>query len=284
MSKLGLVLEGGGMRGAYTAGCLAWMIDNNIEVDYGVGISSGALHLASYFLKNKEYLHEFSVTYACDPKNIGIKAFLKEGRYVGYNYMFDDIVYGKFKYDTQELVDKNIDYNFGLYDLDEGDTLFFKSDFLDKEGKAMKASCTLPIAGSVVRYQGRKILDGGIKVMIPIEKAFDDGCDKVICITTKPRDFVRKAASFGMRTLMRVNFPFYPQITKDYAVRHIAYNNQVKRINEEIETGRCFSVNPSVTLDVKRFSGDPETLEKLYELGYSDMETNKERLKEFLNA
>lgn len=150
MSKLGLVLEGGGMRGAYTAGCLAWMIDNNIEVDYGVGISSGAMHLASYFMKNKHYLYEFSVTCVSDSRNIGLRPVLREGRYVGYKFMFDEVVYGKNKYSTQELIDDDVDFHIGLYDLDAGDTLFFDKNYLDKEGQIMKASCSLPIAASVV--------------------------------------------------------------------------------------------------------------------------------------
>ena len=54
MSKTGLVLEGGGMRGAYTAGVLSWLIDQGIEMDYGVGISAGAMNLCSYAMKNKQ--------------------------------------------------------------------------------------------------------------------------------------------------------------------------------------------------------------------------------------
>ena len=284
MSKIGLVLEGGGMRGAYTAGCLSWMIDNNIEVDYGVGISSGALHLASYFLKNKNYLYDLSVTYVSDPKNIGIQAFLREGRYVGYDYMFDQIVHNKMQYSTQALVDKDIDYHFGLYDLDAGDTIFHDKTYLDEKGQVMKAACTLPIAGKVVRYEGRKYLDGGIKVMIPIHEAYDAGCDKVICITTKPRDFVRKPAKWWMRMFMRLFYPFHPQLTKDYRVRHIAYNKQMDTIRSGIKDGSCFSMVPSVTMNVKRFSGDPETLQKLYELGYQDMEARKAEILEFVNA
>lgn len=284
MSKLGLVLEGGGMRGAYTAGCLSWMIDNNIEVDYGVGISSGAMHLASYFMKNKKYLYDFSVTCVSDPRNIGIKPFLREGRYVGYKFMFDEVVYGKNKYSTQYLVDNDIDYHLGLYDLDAGDTLFFDKNYLDKEGQIMKASCSLPIAASVVRYNGKKYLDGGIKVMVPIHQALDAGCDKVICITTKPPHYVRQPAKWWMRMFMKICYPFHPQLTKDYKVRHIAYNEQMDTIRAEEKAGRCFSMLPTVNMDVKRFSGDPETLEKLYELGYTDMEARKEEFREFLNA
>ena len=282
-NKVGLVLEGGGMRGAYTAGALAWMIDNDIKVDYGAGISSGAMHLSSYFMKSKQYLYDFSVTYVSSKDNIGLRPFLKEGRYVGYRHLFDELVYGQFHYDTSHLVTKEFEYQFGLYDLDQGDTLFFDADYLDKEGQAMKAACSLPIAGNTVNYQGHHYLDGGIKVMIPIEPALNKGCNRNICIITKPHGYVRKKASWFMRFLMRINYLKYPQIAKDYAVRHIAYNKQRAICKSEEEAGRCFVLIPSKNLPVKRFSGDPEALKELYQLGYDDMENRKEELLTFLN-
>lgn len=120
--------------------------------------------------------------------------------------------------------------------------------------------------------------------MVPIHQALDAGCDKVICITTKPPNYVRKAAKWWMRLFMTIFYPFHPQLTRDYKVRHIAYNEQMDTIRAEEKAGRCFSVIPSITMDVKRFSGDAETLDKLYKLGISDMEDRKEELKAFLNA
>ena len=82
MSKIGLVLEGGGMRGAYTAGALAWLIDNNIEFKYGTGISSGAMHICSYFKKDKKALEDIGCRYMSDKRNVGIIPLLKEGMMV----------------------------------------------------------------------------------------------------------------------------------------------------------------------------------------------------------
>ena len=90
--KTAIVLEGGGLRGAYTAGVCAWFIENNIEFDIHIGISSGAMHAFSMAMKDVKLLHDSSVDYSVDPNNVGIRAFLREGTPVGYNYMFDTIL------------------------------------------------------------------------------------------------------------------------------------------------------------------------------------------------
>lgn len=278
MSKIGLVLEGGGMRGAYTAGCLAWMIDNKIETDYGIGISMGALHLCSYLLKDTKMLYQTSVTYMSDNHIIGLSPLFREKRYVGYEYVFEELLKKELKYDTTPIREKNIDMEIGVYDLEKSETVFFNSQDLDDDMMMVKAACILPIAGNIVDYNGRRYLDGGITVMVPIERALEKGCDKTIIITTKPEGYVRKAAGAFMRWFMKVNYPKYPKMVIDYTNRHLNYNRQMAKVKEEVEAKRAVLIRPSVSIPVKRFSGDPENLEKLYHLGYQDMEAKKEEI------
>lgn len=282
MSKIGLVLEGGGMRGSYTAGALAWLIDNNIEFDYGVGISAGAINLCSYLLKNKNYLHDITVKYMSDKKNVGMVPLLKEHRYVGYDYMFDDLLQHQVKYDTTPIKEKNMPMEFGVYDLNQEKTIFFDAQALDDDLRMLKASCTLPIAGRIVDYNGYRFLDGGISIMIPIQRAFDAGCDKNLVIITKPEGYVRKAAGSFMQHLMKFNYPKYKKMVYDYTHRHESYNQQMELIEEKVKENKCLLIRPSQNIPVKRFSGDPENLKKLYELGYEDMENQKEEILKFM--
>lgn len=282
MNKIGLVLEGGGMRGAYTAGALAWLIDNNIDFDYGVGISSGAVHICSYFLKNSEYLYDIGVTYPADKRNVGIIPLIKEGRYVGYGFMFDYLLKEKVKYNIKALKQKNINVEVGLYDLELGKTFFEKVDNLDDDLKMLKATCTLPIAGKTVEYNGRKLLDAGIEVMIPYERSVLNNNSKHFVIVTKPEGYVRKQAGSFMKWLMKVNYPKYPIMQKQYANRHLAYNDQMSKIEDGVNKGNTYLVRPSINIPVKRFSGDIKSLDKLYKLGYSDMEKQKENILKFI--
>lgn len=282
MSKIGLVLEGGGMRGAYTAGALAWLVDNNIEFDYGVGISAGAINLCSYLLKKKEYLHDITVEHMSDKKNVGLVPLLKEHRYVGYDYMFDDLLINKVKYDVKPIKEKNMPMEFGLYDMNEERTVFYGPQDLDDNLRMLKAACSLPIAGRIVDYNGHRYLDGGISIMIPIERSIERGCDKNVVIITKPAGYSRKAAGSFMQKLMAFNYPKYKKMVYDYTHRHESYNRQMKLIEENVDKGTCLLIRPSETIPVKRFSGDPENLKRLYELGYQDMETRKEEIVEFM--
>ncbi len=282
MKKVGLVLEGGGMRGAYTAGCLAWMVDQNIEVDYGVGISAGALNICNYFLKDKKLLHDTTVIHTADKKNIGLYPILHEGRYVGYNYMFDQLLLKELKYDTSSLRENNSPLEFGIYDMEKCKTIFYNAAHLDDDLRMLKAACTLPIAGKIVDYNNMRMLDGGISIMIPIDRAIEQGCNRNIVIVTKPEGYVRKAAGGFMRWFMKFNYPKYPEMVNNYINRHESYNFQMNKIDEEIENGRCILIRPSLNIPVKRFSGDPENLKKLYELGYQDMENRKEEILKFI--
>ncbi|MEG0077624.1 patatin-like phospholipase family protein [Anaerorhabdus sp.] len=282
MSKTGLVLEGGGMRGAYTAGALAWLVDHNIEFDYGVGISAGAVNLCSYLLKSKEYLYDITVKYTSDKKNVGIIPLLKEHRYVGYDYMFDTLLRDEVKYDTSPIKEKNLPMEFGLYDMNQEKTIFFDAQALDLELRMLKASCSLPIAGRIVDYNGYRFLDGGISIMIPIQRSIDAGCDKNLVIITKPEGYKRKAAGTFMQKLMAFNYPKYKKMVYDYTHRHDSYNREMELIEKEVDAGRCLLVRPSETIPVKRFSGDPENLKLLYELGYHDMESRKDEIMKFL--
>ncbi len=282
MKKIGLVLEGGGMRGAYTAGALAWLVDNNIEFEYGVAISAGAVHLCSYLLKNKKFLHDISVKYMTDKKNIGMRPFLREGRLVGYEYMFNDLLYKQLKYDVSPIIESDTKAEFGVYDCEKGEVIFGNREYLDKELNFLKATCTLPIAGKIVDYFDKKILDGGIRCMIPIERSIEVGNVKHVVISTKPEGYVRKKAGFLMRTLMRLNFLKYPQVYKDYFVRHQSYHKQVDIVENLVKDNKAFFLRPTEIIPVARFSGDEENLVKLYELGYRNMEERKEEFLKFI--
>ena len=283
MSKIGLVLEGGGMRGAYTAGTLTWLLDNNIEFNYGVGISSGAVTLCSYYLKNRQLLEDISVKYTADPKNVGIKSLFREGRYVGYDYMFEHILIDTLKYDISPIIEKNINMEVGLYDLDLAQTIFVGPKKLDKGLKILKACCSLPIAGHIVDYDGHRYLDGGIQIMIPYQRSIDNGNDKHLVIVTKPEGYTRKAAGSKMQAMMKFNYKKYPKLVSHYTNRHIAYNEQMGKIEEGVKNGNTLLIRPSIDIPVKRFSGDIDNLKKLFDLGYKDMENNSTEIYKFMN-
>lgn len=282
MERIGLVLEGGGVRGAYTAGCLAWLYDNNIHFDYSAGISSGAVYLSCYLMGQPEIAKNMSTRYACDPNMTGFGALRHCGYYVDYEMIFSKYLRGQEHMSTQPLIDADPDMEVGAYDLARGETVWFSPKDMDPDLRLLQASCALPVASPIVEFKGRKLLDGGITKMIPIERAVEKGCTKVMVITTKPADYVRKPASKFIRFLMKRIYKEYPQVELDYQVRHINYYKQITMIKDMVAAGKAFLMYPSETVKVSRFKGDTAKCEKLYEIGYHDMEMRKDEILAFM--
>lgn len=275
MNKLkSLVLEGGGMRGAYTAGALTWLIDNNIEFDNTYGISTGAIHLCNFLLKDKKLLFDFSTKYITDKKAIGIRALFRCGHVVDYDYLFNEVIEKQTCFDIKALNTTNSIGNVGIYELENEKTVYHKVNELDLE--ELKAACTLPLLGKTVKYQNKHLLDGGISDMIPIEPSVKDGCNKHLIITTKPKDYVRKPSNKFVVLLMKIRYKKFPCISRDYAIRHRNYYKQISCIKKLQEEGNAIYIYPSENTNVSRLGGSKEELEKLYKLGWNDMEANKE--------
>ena len=278
MEKVGLVLEGGGVRGSFTAGALAWLLDHNITFDYSVGISSGALYLTCFEAGRRDALEEMACTYAAKPDNVGLHALLTEGHYVASKHLIREDLYGNLHLDVSDLIEKDIPMEIGAYDMEKGETVFYPAREMDPELELIRAACSLPLAAEVVNFRGRRLLDGGITKMVPIERALEMGCTRTLVITTKAKDYVRKPSSLIVRFLMWLFYHDCPSIEQDYKVRHINYYKQMDLIRQEEEKGRCILICPSENVAVSRWKGDPEKCRHLFELGYQDMEKRKEEI------
>lgn len=278
MEKIGLVLEGGGLRGAYTAGALAWLNDHDITFDYGVGISSGAVYLACYAMKNKAAAHDMAVLYASEPENVGMKALMREGHYVAYNRIFEVDLKQKSQFSIRQIIEEKPDIEIGVYVLEHGGTEFYGPEDMDEDCTLLLGACALPIASDIIKWKDYHVLDGGITKMIPIERAQEVGCTKFLVITTKPKDYVRKPANGFMKSAMKTVYRQYPQVGKDYAIRHLNYYKQVEIVNNLVSDGNAVHIMPTQSIKVSRFKGDEKNCQLLYDLGYSDMEERKEEI------
>lgn len=279
--KTGLVLEGGGVRGAYTAGALAWLSEQGIYFDYNIGISSGAAYLALYLSGETKIAYEMSTDFSIDPQNVGLKALLKCGHFVDGDRIFTHFLKNVQGFRVKKLREAEENMEIGVYDLDEEKTVYYTNKDLDDDLDLIRAACSLPIASNVIEFKGRKLLDGGITKMVPIERALEQGCNKCLIITTKPAGFVRKPANRMIDFLMRIAYRKYPSIRRDYKVRHLNYNKQMELVKSLVESGNALQVAPSSLVKVNRFKGDPEKCKMLYQMGYQDMENRKEEIYDF---
>ena len=154
--KTGLVMEGGGVRGAFTAGACKWLVDNGIRFDYSVGISSGAMYQTCYEAGNTDIMEKIACKYACADDAVGLKALLHEGYYVAYKKLFREDLVGKEHFSVKELRESNRNMEIGCYDLEKGETIYFNAQDLDDEMELLKKAernCRL-VKGQVFLWPG----------------------------------------------------------------------------------------------------------------------------------
>ncbi|MDO4193333.1 MAG: patatin family protein [Erysipelotrichaceae bacterium] len=278
MEKTGIVLEGGGIRGAYTAGALDWLMDHEVTFDYGVGISSGAFMLCLYMENRKETMKRAVLDYIIKPDIVGPQALLREGYWVGFKKLFYGYMRNLEQFSVKPLKDAHANIEVGAYDLDMGETVWFRPEDMDDEMEVLRGACSLPVVTETVDVNGRHLLDGGITKMIPIERSIEQGVTRHLVITTKPADYVRKPGPPIVQEIMKLVYKQCPQVAADYKVRHINYYNQMGIIDDLVNKGEAVLIRPSKTIQVSRWKGDPEKVKELYELGISDMEARKDEI------
>lgn len=277
MAKIGLVLEGGGMRGAYTAGCLAWFIENGYEFDVVVGISSGALYGSMFALGKRDTLEIASTDKASHWRNSGLGSILFEGQVVGYDYMFDTIL-NEVDFPLDKIKDVRCEYYAGVYDLSQQDTIWIDKNHIDPQGKFIKAACTLPIMGRAVRINGKKYMDGGITTMIPVTQSIEHGCDYHVVVSTKPESYVRKPQKRITYWAMRLIYRKYPKLIESFEARTEKYYEERALIDSLIAEKKAVNLFPSIELGVNRFGGTKEQHRTLFELAYKDCESRRETI------
>ena len=215
-------------------------------------------------------------------KNVGIVPLMKEHTYLGYNYMFDELLKNIVNYDVEPLKSGFMDIEIGAYDLNQSKNVWFNQNDLKNDLKILKGACTLPIVGNIVDYNNSRYLDGGIATMIPVDKSIEYGCDKHLVIITKDESYVRKNASSQLISATKFCYPKYPSLVDALNVRTATYYKEMDQVTKMVKENTAFLIRPTKKYPVKRFSGDAETLKKLFQLGYEDMESQKKLILDFL--
>lgn len=281
--KVGLVLEGGGLRGAYTAGALSWFLKEGIEFDYNVGISSGAQHLSNYLTKDPKYLKDIAVTIGAQEFTKGIKPLLKEGNFVGYDHLFGYALKELAPLDLDKLKSDKRESEVGIFDIKAGKTKWVKTQDIDDDYLVLKAASTIPLAGKPVVIDGIKYIDGGIENMIPIRRSLEKNLDKHVVITTKPRSYIREETNF-MTNLYFATFYNKNKVLRDKIKnRKKIYYQQRDIVNQLVKDKKAIEIYPSQAFSIGRFGGDVNELNELYETGFNDCEKRRSEIYDFLD-
>ena len=282
--KVGLVLEGGGMRGMFTCGVLDTLMDENIDVDLIIGTSAGALFGINYFSNQKKRAIRYNMKYAKDIRYMSRTSYLLTGNLVNKNFAFYKITTKKDPFDNDTFMKNNKDFYAVATDIDTGKPEYLKITNPVKELEKLRASSALPLASKVVEIGNKKYLDGGISDAIPLDKALDFGLDKIIVVLTRPKGYRKKPLSDKSLNKINKKFKDYPKLLSTMKNRYKNYNNTLDKIDSLEKNNKIFVIRPKENININIVKKDRKLLKNAYDLGIDNTKEVLNNLKEYLKT
>ena len=279
--KVGLVLEGGAMRGMYTAGVLDTFLDNNIEVDGIIGVSAGVLFGVNYLSKQKGRVIRYNKRFINDKRYMGLWSLLTTGNIINKDFSFYEVPQKLDEFDNDTFMESKTDFWATITNIETGKAEYVKLEDLFAQMEVLRATSAMPYVSKVVELESGKYLDGGISDSIPVDKCKELGYDKVIVVLTRPLDYRKKKPK---EFLAKSYYRKYPEFAKTLNNRYKMYNDTVEKIIDMENKKEIFVIRPSRFVNVKRIEKDPEKLQEMYDLGLEDGKNSLEKLKEYINA
>jgi len=280
-NKIGLVLEGGGFRGLYTAGILDYFLEQDIQFPYVIGVSMGANNACNYLSKQIGRSLDVPYRYINDKRYFSYWRLFTRGQLFGMDFIFNDIPKELVPFDYQTFENSPTKLVFVATDCNSGEPAYFINSDIDISLSALEASISLPFASKKVKLNGQELLDGGISDPIPFQTAFDDGCEKVVVILTQPEWYRKEASNFKL--MGNLFYKKYPKLIQALQNRHMVYNQQIEELQKLQQQGKAFIIQPKDKLPISRIEKDKEKLKETYQYGYKQSCEFIEHLMEFIN-
>lgn len=279
--KTALVLEGGAMRGIYTAGVLDVFLKNNIHVDAVIGVSAGSIHGCSYVSEQYERSIDYYKECRNDYRFLSFKSWFKSGNICDTDYCYGEVPNKIYPFDHDTFEKSKTKFYVTVTNIETGDAeyIYLKS-LRGKNIDYLRASASMPVVSKIVEIDGKKYLDGGMSDSIPIEYFRSLGYDKCIIVKTKDKSY--KKTKEKIVPIAKKVYKDYPKFVEKLKNRHIDYNNQIKLIRELEEKGEVLVIEPSKKLKISRLEKKMENIIDAYNQGRIDAGNKLKDIKKFL--
>lgn len=281
MNKSALVLEGGGMRGAYTAGVLDYLMEKGVSFDSIYGVSAGALTGANFKAGQVGRGLRTFAAYLHDVRYAGPQHLLKTGDWFNIDFSYNKIPNELDPADYDTFNASSVNFYSVVSNVETGKAEYIRITDLKQQMDLVRASATLPLLSNIVEIDGKKYLDGGSCDSIPLKKSMVDGHSKNLVVLTQHRGFTKKPSA--NRYACRLMYKKYPNYVKAMDNRHNMYNRQLKLVYEMEKQGKAFVIQPAAKVEVSRLEKNPARLVELYHQGKMDAASCYEQLVEYLN-
>lgn len=277
--KVGLVLEGGAMRGMYTAGVLDTFLDNDIKVDGIIGTSAGVLFGVNYPSKQRGRVIRYNKKYCKDKRYMGLHSLLTTGNIINKEFSFYEVPFKLDIFDDKTFNESGIDFYATISNIETGEAEYVKLDSILDQMEVLRATSAMPFVSEIVEIDGKKYLDGGVTDAIPVDKCKELGYDKIIVVLTRVKEYRKKKSNDFLAKIM---YRKYPKLIEAMNRKYQLYNDTVERIIDSENKKEIFVIRPSRLVDISRIEKDENKLEEMYNLGIEDSKRTMESLKEYL--
>ena len=264
--KTGLVLEGGAMRGMFTAGIMDVLMEAGVIFDGAIGVSAGAAFGVNYKSRQIGRAIRYNMRFCEDKRYCGLRCLLRTG-----NIYSTEFAYGE------------VPFHIVCTDVESGQPVYHRWDSFDDHGfDWIRASASMPLVSKIVEIDGQKLLDGGIADSIPLRYFESIGYGRNVVILTQPNAYEKKEN--GLLFLIRLMYRKYPRLVEAMEKRHAVYNETLAYIAEKEKSGEILVLRPETTLPVSRVERKPERLKAVYDIGRAVAQARLAEIRAFLAA
>ena len=282
MMPVGLVLEGGGMRGAYTSGVLEVLLQNGMKFPCVYGVSAGACNALSYISGQRNRNYNIFYDYVSDKRYVSVENLQNAGSLFGFGFIFGELFHELLPFDYETFFNSPVNLRVGATDLKTGKAVFFNKADLDENFTAVQASSSLPFLSNIVSYKGHELLDGGCAMPIPLERSIFDGNEYNVVVLTRDRSYRKKSRPEFPRSVLRAKYGDYPNFIDTMLARPETYNTELEVCRRQEAEGKAVVIRPSSPIVTGRYEKDPERLKSIYEMGVTDCMKRLPELRSFL--
>ena len=281
--KKGLVLEGGAMRGLWTAGVTDVMMEHPARPDGLIGVSAGAAFGCNYKSGQVGRAIRYNTRFAHDSRYSGMRSLLTSGDYFNAQFGYHVVPFKYDIFDIEAFRQNTMEFIVVCTDVLTGKAIYHAMDHVDyDELEWLRASASMPIVSKVVEVQGNKLLDGGVSDSIPLEYFESIGYDRNIVILTQPLGYQKEHNR--LMPLIRLSLRKFPEMIRALDNRHLMYNRQLQYVAQAEREGRCLVIRPEGKIPIGHISHNPEEMRHVYEMGRAAGEQYIDRIIEFYDS
>lgn len=280
--KYGLVMEGGAMRGMFTAGVIDVLMENGIEFDGTVGVSAGGAFGCNYKSGQAGRVIRYNTRFCRDKRFCSFRSLIRTGDVFGADFCYHEIPDNLDVFDAETFNNSPMEFYVVCTDVTTGKPIYHRIMKINyNELEWIRASASMPVVSRIVELDGRKMLDGGISDSIPLKFMEKSGYDRNVVILTQPRDFVKPPSSMARR--MKPLLRKYPNLISAMNNRHKMYNAELKYIKHSEQAGKAFVIAPPEKLPVGHIEHNPDVLREVYRIGRNTANKYLDQIKNFMS-